>query len=39
MGFFYELFDFNGDTKKDEMESFIGMQMMASSRQVWIMMI
>lgn len=33
MGFFNGLFDFNGDGKTDAMESFIGMQMMASSRK------
>ena len=34
MGFFDRpLFDFNGDGKEDEFETFVGMQMMASSRQ------
>ena len=32
-GFFGGLFDFNGDGKEDEFETFVGMQMMASSRQ------
>lgn len=34
MGFFDRpLFDFNGDGKQDGFETFVGMQMMASSRQ------
>ena len=34
MGFFDRpLFDCNGDGKEDEFETFVGMQMMASSRQ------
>ena len=34
MGFFDRpLFDFNGDGKEDDFETFVGMQMMASSRQ------
>ena len=34
MGFFDRpLFDFNGDGKQDAFETFVGLQMMASSRQ------
>ena len=34
MGFFDRpLFDFNGDGKTDMLETFVGMQMMAQSRQ------
>lgn len=34
MGFFdRDIFDFNGDGKTDEFETYVGLQMMAGSRQ------